>query len=158
MRWSHSFKLIVASLCCSLSFAANLGALKASAASNSSYVVQNGSQVVVTIPLSVLFDGNTNFFRPSARGLVDQLASVISSSQGSVELEAAIVKGQDTSLEGSTAYSQVVELSRILLQSGAEVSYAPLTVKSYKRNDDYGFWKGYPNEDRFVMVGFSVDL
>ncbi len=123
------------------------------------YLTQNGDEVTVVVPISSVFTGETTFVQGRARPLVETLIDLIAQSKGTVQLEAMITPTEDgnQALSSSIAYTQVVELSKVLLQSGGEISYAPLTLKIKPRNNEYGFWKRFTTENRFIKMTLSID-
>ena len=44
-----------------------------------------------------------------------------------------------------------------MLLGGGEISYAPLTLKIKPRNNEYGFWKRFTSENRFIKMTLSID-
>lgn len=124
---------------------------------------QNGSELVMFTPLDNIFQGDTKFLEAGSSPLIEEMVGIVAESGGQVVLTALLAGDQnvesksDLALKQSIAYSQVAELSSLLLQGGGDISYAPLTVRVTPRNDSYGFWKKYPNQNRFVMMTLRID-
>ncbi len=137
----------------------NISKIESDLRAFNAYLTQNGEEVTVVVPISSMFTGETTFVQNRAGPLVESLIGLIAQSKGIVQLEALITPTADEqqALSSSIAYTQVVELSKVLLQGGGEISYAPLTVKLQPRNNDYGFWKRFGTENRFIQMTLSID-
>ncbi|MDC3181200.1 hypothetical protein OAT84_03585 [Gammaproteobacteria bacterium] len=123
------------------------------------YLTKNGDEVTIVMPIESIFSGQTTFVQDESGPLIEALVGLIAQSKGMVQLEAMVVptEGVEQALNSSIAYTQVVELSKVLLQGGGQISYAPLTVKLQPRNDSYGFWKRYQRENTFIQMSLSID-
>ena len=143
--------------------AIDVAVLESKLAKYNVYFNQNGNELVMFTPLENIFQGDTKFLEVGSSPLIEEMVDIVAESGGQVILTALLAGDQeadnksDLALKQSIAYSQVAELSSLLLQGGGDISYAPLTVKVTPRNDSYGFWKKYPNQNRFVMMTLRID-
>ena len=138
--------------------AVNIEKIQSALSAYDVYVVRNGTEVVVFTPLDAIFSGQTTFLKEGSGRYINELIGLISQSKGEVKLDALITPSEENqALSSSIAYTQAVELSKVLLQGGGQISYAPLTVKLQERNNSYGFWQRYPSQSRFIQMSLSVD-
>lgn len=122
------------------------------------YITQKGNNVNVMIPVSRLYQQQTTYMADDADRVTAVLEELISQSSGKVYLE-GILNGDQAGLVFSTSalYAQVSHLSEYLLGSLKGISYAPVTVDHYQRNDNYGIWDIFPQDETFVNLGLVVD-
>lgn len=122
------------------------------------YIVKSGSKIRLLIPQESVFQGETSYFEEGSEALTNILSDLIARSQGKVEMSGLMneTNFQD-SLKASALYEQVSTLSKRLLAQSTSVSYAPVIVNSYKKNDRYGIWEIYPDTDTFIRLQLNVD-
>lgn len=122
------------------------------------YLVQNGDQVSVLIPVSVLYEKQTTYMKPKAEAVTKVLSQLIQASDGKVKLTGLLDRSRkDLVFAQSALYGQIAHLSEYLLQQVSDVSYAPVTVDAYLKNKNYRIWDIYPHEDVFVSISLRVD-
>lgn len=122
------------------------------------YVTQNGSNVNVMIPITRLYQQQTTYMAEQSARITEVLEELIGRSSGRVYLE-GILSAETEGLDFATSalYAQVSHLSEFLLGSLSGISYSPVTVDHYVRNDNYGIWEIFPDDVTFVNLGLVVD-
>jgi hypothetical protein len=122
------------------------------------YITQKGNNVNVMIPVNRLYQQQTTYMASDSGVLTAVLEELISQSSGKVYLEGILSEDQTGLVFATSAlYAQVSHLSEYLLGSLTGISYAPVTVEHYQRNDNYGVWEIFPEDDTFVNLGLVID-
>lgn len=122
------------------------------------YMVQHGSIVTVMLPIEQLYQGNTTYMVEDAGKVTGLLEELISQSDGKVYLQGTLDQGsKDIVFETSALYAQVSNLSEFLLTAIPDISYSPVTVNAYYRNDNYGIWKIFPEARTFINIELVID-
>jgi len=122
------------------------------------YLTQNGNEVVVMIPVEELYQDKTTYLAEGADGITTILESLIKRSSGRVYLRGLLNEAQPNYVFATSAlYAQVSNLSEYLLKSVSGVSYSPVTVEGYQKNNNYKIWERFPNSETFVSLSLVVD-
>ena len=122
------------------------------------YITQKGNNLNVMIPVSRLYQQQTTYMASDSGMLTTVLEELISQSSGKVYLEGILNEDQTGLVFATSAlYAQVSHLSEYLLGSLTGISYAPVTVEHYQRNDNYGVWEIFPEDNTFVNLGLVID-
>jgi len=122
------------------------------------YMTQAGSRINVMMPIRLLYQGNTTYLAENAVEIGDLLEDLIRLSSGKVYLKGSInVAKPDLVFQTSSLYAQVSHLSEFLLATLEDVSYSPVTVSQYVKNNSYAIWDVYPNDETFVNVELTID-
>ncbi len=126
--------------------------------SDDAYITQNGNNVNIMIPVNRLYQMQTTYFAASASEVTSVLEDLIVRSNGKVYLQGILNEDQKSlGFATSALYAQVSHLSEFLLGSLSAISYAPVTVELYQKNDNYGIWSIFSEDETFVNLGLVVD-
>jgi hypothetical protein len=125
---------------------------------NSGYITQRGDFVNITIPIAELYEAKTTYMTAGSRQLTSVLEVLIKQSTGKVYLNGRLNEDQDDLVFATSAlYAQVSHLSEYLLSSLSDISYAPVRVEAYHKDENYGIWMIYPRVETFVNLGLVID-
>lgn len=122
------------------------------------YLTSNGHNVSVMIPMSELYLGKTTYLTKNAPPVTKVFADLISRSSGRISLQGLLnANTENMSFNKSAVYAQVSHLSEYLLSQTTDVSYAPVVVNAYEKNNNYGIWKIYPDDEIFLNLSLIID-
>lgn len=126
--------------------------------SSRGYITANGYYVNVLIPISELYQGKTTYFAQTSREATKLFEELISRSSGRIALQGLINDNAvDLNFNKSSLYAQVAHLSEYLLANTTDVSYAPVIVDAYEKNNNYGIWKLFPEDKVFLNLSLIID-
>ena len=122
------------------------------------YMTQRGSVVSVMFPIDKIYQGSTTYMQEGSQTIMSALETLIQESDGKVYLKGLLNQENDNIVFATSAlYAQIINLSEYLLASTPDISYSPVTVDAYYKNDNYGIWKIYPQAETFVNVDLVID-
>ena len=122
------------------------------------HMVENGREYSLYIPIDEVYFEQTSYLTEGSEFLIKNIEGLVKISTGQIMLQGLYDQNSDSgSFNSSALYSQVAHFSSFLLKSNEDVSYSPITVKGYERNDNYGFWSLYPSTSRFIRLSLYID-
>lgn len=129
-----------------------------SLAKNRAYITSNGHYVNVMIPINELYLGKTTYLTDSANHVGNVFTKLIARSSGKIALQGLVNSGDsDINFNTSAVYAQVSHLSEYLFSNTTDISYAPVVVNVYEKNNNYGIWKIYPDDETFLNLTLIID-
>lgn len=122
------------------------------------YITKNGSEMNVLIPVSSVFEAETTYYQKKSKALLGEISKVLDVCDGRVHMQGIVRHNDmDESVHVSALYMQVKALSDLFFKQHTGISYAPITMKSYEKNDKYGIWRIYPEHERFIQLTVNID-
>ena len=122
------------------------------------YITKTGSNINLLIPVNSLFYGATVYYVDESPALIGLMSELISRSQGEVFMSGVLTDlDAKDSVNTSALYEQVTSLSKKLLDQHSGVSYSPIKIKVYEKNEKYGIWKIYPDTETFISLSLNID-
>ena len=123
-----------------------------------SHLIKNSSEVDLYVPVNKLYFEQTTYLTDGSDSLINAIESMVKQSSGQIVLTGLISESDSMrSFSSSALYSQVAHFSSFLLKKDKDVSYSPITIERYERNDSYRFWDIFPETDRFIRLSLIVD-